>query len=139
MLAHAHSEHRGPATQPHVVFRALVSLLCFSVAARYRAVGPTGLPTRHAARLRPQRLRERRPLSDALSLGYKGAEADVFLIDGELRLGHDRHAAERGATFEAQYLAPLRSLVARSGRSRPTDSRFCSTWKSRRSRRPDAL
>lgn len=53
------------------------------------------------------------PLHDALSLGYQGVEADVFLVGGELRLGHDRRAAEQGAAFEAQYLAPLRSLVAR--------------------------
>jgi glycerophosphoryl diester phosphodiesterase len=57
----------------------------------------------------------RRPLLDALSLGYQGVEADVVLIDGELRLGHDRRAARRGATFEVQYLAPLGSLVARCG------------------------
>jgi hypothetical protein len=57
-----------------------------------------------------------RPLHDALSLGYQGAEVDVFLIDGELRLGHKRRAARRGAALEAQYLAPLRSLVARCGR-----------------------
>ena len=29
-----------------------------------------------------------RPLHDALSLGYKGVEADVFLVEGVLRLGH---------------------------------------------------
>ncbi|HEY7236229.1 MAG TPA: hypothetical protein VH539_18865 [Gemmatimonadaceae bacterium] len=56
------------------------------------------------------------PLRDALSLGYVGVEADVFLVDGTLRLGHDRKAAERGALFEAQYLAPLDSLVMRCGR-----------------------
>jgi hypothetical protein len=56
-----------------------------------------------------------RPLHDALSLGYQGVEVDVFLVDGELRLGHDRRAARRGAALEAQYLAPLQSLVARCG------------------------
>lgn len=55
------------------------------------------------------------PLQDALALGYQGVEADVILVDGELRLGHDRPAAERGAAFELQYLQPLRSLVARCG------------------------
>jgi hypothetical protein len=56
-----------------------------------------------------------RPLLDALSLGYRGVEADVILVGGDLRLGHDRRAARRGATLEAQYLAPLHSLVARCG------------------------
>ena len=81
----------------------------------YRAVGPTACPRGTLPAYAHNDYANARPLSDALSLGYKGAEADVFLVDGELRLGHDRHAAERGATFEAQYLAPLRSLVARCG------------------------
>ena len=55
------------------------------------------------------------PLSDALSLGYKGVEADVFLVHGALRLGHKRRAAEQDGTFETLYLAPLRALVARCG------------------------
>lgn len=55
------------------------------------------------------------PLYDALALGYKGAEADVFLVNGELQLGHKRLAAEEDGRFETHYLAPLRSLVARCG------------------------
>jgi hypothetical protein len=55
------------------------------------------------------------PLGDALALGFRGVEADVFLIDGELRVGHDRRAAEAGATFDALYLAPLASVAARCG------------------------
>lgn len=56
-----------------------------------------------------------RPLTDALALGYQGAEADVFLVGGELRLGHERPVAEHGAALEVEYLAPLRVLVARCG------------------------
>jgi hypothetical protein len=55
------------------------------------------------------------PLSDALSLGYAGAEADVFLIDGVLRLGHERRTAAQDGNFETLYLVPLRGLVARCG------------------------
>jgi len=55
------------------------------------------------------------PLRDALSLGYKGVEADVFLVDGTLHLGHDERAAARDGSFETLYLAPLRALVARCG------------------------
>jgi hypothetical protein len=55
------------------------------------------------------------PLLDALSLGYKGAEADVFLVNGELQLGHKRRAAEEDGRFETLYLEPLRSLVAACG------------------------
>lgn len=42
-------------------------------------------------------------------------EADVFLIDGRLRVGHDRNQASRAGTLEAVYLQPLASLAARCG------------------------
>jgi len=57
-----------------------------------------------------------RPLTDALTLGFRGAEADVFLVNGVLRVGHDRRAARMGGSLEEHYLAPLRALVARCGR-----------------------
>ena len=57
-----------------------------------------------------------RPLTDALTLGFVGAEADVFLVDGVLRVGHDRKAARTGGTFETLYLAPLQAIVARCTR-----------------------
>jgi hypothetical protein len=56
-----------------------------------------------------------RPLTDALTLGFRGAEADVFLVKGVLRVGHDRRAARDGGTLEELYLAPLLALVARCG------------------------
>lgn len=55
------------------------------------------------------------PLNDALSLGYRGAEADVFLVNGKLQLGHERRAAEEDGRLDALYLKPLRALVARCG------------------------
>jgi hypothetical protein len=55
------------------------------------------------------------PLADALALGYRGAEADVFLVDSTLHVGHDRPAALAGATLESLYLAPLAALAARCG------------------------
>lgn len=55
------------------------------------------------------------PLFDALSLGYQGTEADVFLVNGVLQLGHERRAAAQDGHFESLYLAPLRALVARCG------------------------
>jgi hypothetical protein len=56
------------------------------------------------------------PLTDALSLGFRGAEVDLFLMDGALRVGHDRRAARTGGTLEELYLAPLQALVERCGR-----------------------
>jgi len=56
------------------------------------------------------------PLTDALSGGYGGVEVDVFLIDGQLRVGHDRRQARASGTLETIYLAPLAARVARCGR-----------------------
>lgn len=56
-----------------------------------------------------------RPLEDALSLGYQGVEADVFLVGGTLRLGHERKKAAHGRALDSTYLEPLRSIVERCG------------------------
>jgi hypothetical protein len=101
-----------------VVRHTRLSILCFTVAGFAAAAGLPAQPACPRGALPAYAHNDYanpRPLHDALSLGYQGAEADVFLVDGELRLGHDRRAARRGAALEAQYLAPLRSLVARCG------------------------
>ncbi len=48
-----------------------------------------------------------RPLLDALDNGFGSAEADIFLVDGELRVGHDTWELEPGRTLEKLYLDPL--------------------------------
>jgi glycerophosphoryl diester phosphodiesterase len=58
-----------------------------------------------------------RPLFDALSRGFKSVEADVWLVDGELLVAHDREDVQSGRTLESLYLAPLRELVRRNGGS----------------------
>lgn len=57
----------------------------------------------------------RRPLRDALDLGYRGVEADVYLVDGDLLVAHDRNEVRPGRTLASLYLDPLRALVARDG------------------------
>jgi len=57
-----------------------------------------------------------RPLFDALDHGFTSVEADVWLVDGELRVAHD--LAKQGVTLESLYLDPLRDLV----RSQPGHS-----------------
>lgn len=57
-----------------------------------------------------------RPLHEAVERGFRGVEADVFLVADAVRVGHDRRAARRGGTLQALYLEPLRALVARCGR-----------------------
>ena len=65
-----------------------------------------------------------RPLRDAVRLGFSGVEADVFLVDGVLRVGHDRRQARRRETLEALYLTPLREIISRCGRLTPDSRRF---------------
>jgi hypothetical protein len=58
-----------------------------------------------------------RPLYDALSNEFKSVEADVWLVDGELLVAHDREAVQSGRTLESLYLAPLREVVKANGGS----------------------
>lgn len=66
----------------------------------------------------------RRPLQDALDQGYRGAEADVYLVDGRLLVAHDRDEVRPGRTLAALYLEPLQALVARDGAVLPDGSAF---------------
>ena len=66
----------------------------------------------------------RHPLQDALDQGYRGVEADFYLVDGELRVAHDRDRTRPGRTLESLYLDPLRALVARDGSVLPEGSTF---------------
>jgi hypothetical protein len=76
-------------------------------------VGPVGLERAHAH----NDYEHDRPLYDALSNGFKSVEADVWLVDGELLVAHDREDVQGGRTLEALYLAPLRELIKANGGS----------------------
>jgi len=56
-----------------------------------------------------------RPLFEALELGYRGVEADYYVVDGELLVGHDVDDLQPDRTLEALYLLPLRQRVAQLG------------------------
>lgn len=58
-----------------------------------------------------------RPLLDALDHGFCSVEADVFAIDGELRVAHDRVDTKVGRTLQKLYLDPLRERVEKNGGS----------------------
>jgi hypothetical protein len=61
-----------------------------------------------------------RPLLDALDHGFTSVEADVWLVDGELRVAHDLAATKPGRTLESLYLGPLSHRVsANAGRVYP--------------------
>jgi|tagenome__1003787_1003787.scaffolds.fasta_scaffold20728457_2 hypothetical protein len=53
----------------------------------------------------------KRPLFDALDHGFTSVEADVFFVDGNLLVGHDREALNPERTLDSLYLAPLAERV----------------------------
>lgn len=52
-----------------------------------------------------------RPLLDALALGFKSIEVDIFLKDGQLLVGHDQSELQPYKTLEKLYLKPLLDYV----------------------------
>jgi hypothetical protein len=57
----------------------------------------------------------KRPLLDALAHGFCSVEADVFLVDGALLVGHERKDLRPGRTLEKLYLDPLRQRAKANG------------------------
>jgi hypothetical protein len=57
----------------------------------------------------------KRPLFDALDQGFCSVEADVFLTDGRLLVGHERKDLRPERTLEALYLDPLRERARANG------------------------
>ena len=56
------------------------------------------------------------PLRRALELGLGSVEVDVYLVEGELRVGHERWQLRRGRTLSSLYLDPLLAAT-RAGRA----------------------
>ena len=48
-----------------------------------------------------------RPLLDALSFGFCSVEADIYLVNGELLVAHDRSGVDARRTLDNLYLRPL--------------------------------
>jgi hypothetical protein len=66
-----------------------------------------------------------RPLLDALSFGFCSVEADIWLVDGELLVAHDRSAVDPARTLEKLYLQPLwERFQANGGRIYPEPAAF---------------
>ncbi len=55
------------------------------------------------------------PLRDALAFRYNCVEADLWLIDGELYVSHDRPEPDPAITFENLYLKPLAARIQANG------------------------
>lgn len=52
-----------------------------------------------------------RPLLDALDNGFASAEADIYLVDGELLVAHDRKDLTPERTLKHLYLEPLAKRI----------------------------
>ncbi|MGZ4987684.1 MAG: phosphatidylinositol-specific phospholipase C/glycerophosphodiester phosphodiesterase family protein [Limisphaerales bacterium] len=55
-----------------------------------------------------------RPLFDALSHGFCSVEADIYLVNGELLVAHNRKDVKRERTLQALYLEPLWKLAKKN-------------------------
>ncbi|GGE28169.1 hypothetical protein GCM10011571_32840 [Marinithermofilum abyssi] len=53
----------------------------------------------------------KRPLFDALDHGFTSVEADVWLVDGKLLVGHDQTELSPDRTLKSLYLDPLKETV----------------------------
>jgi N-acyl-D-amino-acid deacylase len=59
----------------------------------------------------------KRPLLDALDLGFCSVEADIYLVEGQLLVAHNRSGVRPERTLQSLYLDPLREIVKKhSGR-----------------------
>jgi hypothetical protein len=65
------------------------------------------------------------PLADALDHGFTSVEADVFLVDGQLLVGHEQSELTPDRSLESLYLDPLaRRVRQNAGRVYANGSRF---------------
>ena len=56
-----------------------------------------------------------RPLYDALANGFNSVEADIFLVDDDLYIAHNRRDITSERTLRHLYLDPLRERIKRNG------------------------
>ncbi|MEW4526550.1 phosphatidylinositol-specific phospholipase C/glycerophosphodiester phosphodiesterase family protein [Maioricimonas sp. JC845] len=92
------------------VLTLLTPILLAASAPRQEAT-PKPLPAAHAH----NDYRHPRPLLDALDHGFCSVEADIFLVDGQLLVGHDREELRPERTLQRLYLDPLRHRVQANG------------------------
>jgi len=55
------------------------------------------------------------PLFDALDHGFCSVEADIYLVDGQLLVAHERFQTKPERTLQSLYLDPLRERVKTNG------------------------
>ena len=97
--------------------RAIAFLVCFCVAASSSNEGVSladDVQPLLAAHAHNDYYHDR-PLIDALSHGFCSVEADIFLVDGQLLVGHDRDELTPERTLQRLYLDPLKRRARQHG------------------------
>jgi glycerophosphoryl diester phosphodiesterase len=89
----------------------LASLALLSLPALCLGAEPVPLVHAHAH----NDYQHKRPLLDALDHGFRSVEADVYPVDGQLLVAHDRNKVKLERTLQALYLDPLRERVKKNG------------------------
>jgi hypothetical protein len=98
-----------------------VVALVFGAASVASATQVRPLPQAHAH----NDYEHERPLFDALAHGFTSVEADIYLVDGQLLVGHDPEDLTPERTLQSLYLEPLRKRVlANGGKVYPGGNRF---------------
>ncbi|MBP2320315.1 glycerophosphoryl diester phosphodiesterase [Kibdelosporangium banguiense] len=88
-----------------------VVALVFGVSSAASATQVRPLPQAHAH----NDYEHERPLLDALDHGFTSVEADIYLVDGQLLVGHDPADLRPERTLQSLYLEPLRKRVLANG------------------------
>ena len=107
---------------PKLIFPLILSYLFVSLLSSAQAESPAPpLPQAHSH----NDYQHERPLFDALDRGFCNIEADVFLVDDQLLVGHEEKELRPERTLEALYLDPLQKLIAeRDGKIFPGGQRL---------------
>jgi hypothetical protein len=92
-------------------FAAVLLATAVLPAASVLHAGPVPLPRTHAH----NDYEHKRPLFDALDQGFCSVEADVYLVNGELLVAHNRGDVKPERTLQALYLDPLRDRFKANG------------------------
>jgi hypothetical protein len=102
-------------------YRVVAISLIATIAACGAAFAVKPLPNAHAH----NDYWHERPLLDALDRGFTSVEADIFVVEGKLVVGHARGELKPERTLESLYLEPLaRRVKENGGRVHQSGERF---------------
>jgi hypothetical protein len=96
---------------PRIVFRLILGFAVPGNFCAYAQAEPKPLLQAHAH----NDYEHPRPLLDALEQGFCSVEADIYLVDGQLLVAHDRAQVKPERTLQALYLEPLRQRIKKNG------------------------